>query len=400
MRLGPGLLVTAAFIGPGTITTASVAGANFGFKLIWTLLFSVIATILLQSMAARLGVATGQDLAQALRANIQTPLFKLLAIFLVISAIGVGSAAYEAGNLSGASMGLIGIFPNVNPQIWTPLIAFLSAGLLYSGKHKVVENALIVLVILMSLVFISTLIMASPSLGDILSGFTPSLPEGSITTVLALVGTTIVPYNLFLHSGVLAAKHDSKSDLQKVIKQTNVDTGLSITLGGVITLAILSTASVAFYGTNAGQISAANMAVQLEPLLGDAAHYFFAIGLFAAGLTSAITAPLAGAYAVCGMLGWSNDMASTRFKSVAIIILLFGAAVASLGLDPVAVIIFAQAANGLLLPVITIYLVWLVNQKSVMGQFTNSIFLNLITLPVLILIFGLSSYKLIGLIFN
>jgi manganese transport protein len=400
MRLGPGLLVTAAFIGPGTITTASVAGANFGFALIWTLLFSVIATILLQSMAARLGVATGQDLAQALRGNIQTPLFKLLAIFLVISAIGVGSAAYEAGNLSGASMGLVGIFPNVNPQIWTPLIAFFSAVLLYSGKHKVIENALIVLVILMSLVFISTLIMASPSLADILSGFMPSLPEGSITTVLALVGTTIVPYNLFLHSGVLAAKHDSKSDLQKVIKQTNVDTGLSITLGGVITLAILSTASVAFYGTEAGQISAANMAVQLEPLLGDAAHYFFAIGLFAAGLTSAITAPLAGAYAVCGMLGWSNNMASTRFKSVGIIILLFGAGVASLGLDPVAVIIFAQAANGLLLPVITIYLVWLVNQKSVMGQFTNSIFINLITLPVLILIFGLSSYKLIGLIFN
>ncbi|TMP63749.1 manganese transporter [Pseudoalteromonas sp. S1610] len=399
MRLGPGLLVTAAFIGPGTITTASVAGANFGFALIWTLLFSVIATILLQSMAARLGVATGQDLAQALRAHIETPLFKSLAIFLVISAIGVGSAAYEAGNLSGASMGLIEIFPQVNAQLWTPLIAFLSAILLYSGKHKVVENALILLVILMSLVFISTLVMAAPSLSDVLAGFIPSMPEGSITTVLALVGTTIVPYNLFLHSGVLAARHDSKSDKQKVIKQTNVDTGVSITLGGVITLAILSTASVAFYGTDAGQISAANMAVQLEPLLGDAAHYFFAIGLFAAGLTSAITAPLAGAYAVCGMLGWSNKMDNTRFKSVAIVILLFGAAVASLGLDPVAVIIFAQAANGLLLPIVTTYLVWLVNQKSVMGKYTNSMLVNLLTLPVLVLIFGLSGYKLFSLIF-
>ncbi|ADT68270.1 MAG: manganese transport protein [Pseudoalteromonas tetraodonis] len=399
MRLGPGLLVTAAFIGPGTITTASVAGANFGFALIWTLLFSVIATILLQSMAARLGVATGQDLAQALRAHIETPLFKSLAIFLVISAIGVGSAAYEAGNLSGASMGLIEIFPHVNAQLWTPLIAFLSAVLLYSGKHKVVENALILLVILMSLVFISTLVMAAPSLSDVLAGFIPSMPEGSITTVLALVGTTIVPYNLFLHSGVLAARHDSKSDKQKVIKQTNVDTGVSITLGGVITLAILSTASVAFYGTDAGQISAANMAVQLEPLLGDAAHYFFAIGLFAAGLTSAITAPLAGAYAVCGMLGWSNKMDNTRFKSVAIVILLFGAAVASLGLDPVAVIIFAQAANGLLLPIVTTYLVWLVNQKTVMGKYTNSMLVNLLTLPVLVLIFGLSGYKLFSLIF-
>ncbi|WP_418608757.1 Nramp family divalent metal transporter [Pseudoalteromonas sp. US3C1013] len=399
MRLGPGLLVTAAFIGPGTITTASVAGANFGFALIWTLLFSVIATILLQSMAARLGVATGQDLAQALRAHIETPLFKSLAIFLVISAIGVGSAAYEAGNLSGASMGLIEIFPQVNAQLWTPLIAFLSAILLYSGKHKVVENALILLVILMSLVFISTLVMAAPSLSDVLAGFIPSMPEGSITTVLALVGTTIVPYNLFLHSGVLAARHDSESDKQKVIKETNIDTGVSITLGGVITLAILSTASVAFYGTDAGQISAANMAVQLEPLLGDAAHYFFAIGLFAAGLTSAITAPLAGAYAVCGMLGWSNKMDNVRFKSVAIVILLFGAAVASLGLDPVAVIIFAQAANGLLLPIVTTYLVWLVNQKAVMGKYTNSVLVNLLTLPVLVLIFGLSSYKLFSLIF-
>ncbi|CAD2224388.1 Manganese/divalent cation transport protein [Pseudoalteromonas sp. 3J6] len=399
MRLGPGLLVTAAFIGPGTITTASVAGANFGFALIWTLLFSVIATILLQSMAARLGVATGQDLAQALRAHIETPLFKSLAIFLVISAIGVGSAAYEAGNLSGASMGLIEIFPQVNAQLWTPLIAFLSAILLYSGKHKVVENALILLVILMSLVFISTLVMAAPSLSDVLAGFIPSMPEGSVTTVLALVGTTIVPYNLFLHSGVLAARHNSESDKQKVIKETNIDTGVSITLGGVITLAILSTASVAFYGTDAGQISAANMAVQLEPLLGDAAHYFFAIGLFAAGLTSAITAPLAGAYAVCGMLGWSNKMDNTRFKGVAIVILLFGAAVASLGLDPVAVIIFAQAANGLLLPIVTAYLVWLVNQGSVMGKYTNSVLVNLFTLPVLVLIFGLSGYKLFSLIF-
>ncbi|WP_199524601.1 Nramp family divalent metal transporter [Pseudoalteromonas sp. bablab_jr011] len=399
MRLGPGLLVTAAFIGPGTITTASVAGANFGFALIWTLLFSVIATILLQSMAARLGVTTGQDLATALRTTIKTPVFKLLAAFLVISAIGIGSAAYEAGNLSGASLGLQEILPSFNPLIWTPLIAILSAVLLYTGKHKVIEGALIVLVVLMSLVFISTLIMAAPPLTLVLKGFIPSLPENSITTVLALIGTTIVPYNLFLHSGVLAQKHDKNKDIEKVIKETNVDTSISITLGGIITLAILSTASVAFYGTDAGKISAANMAVQLEPLLGGMAHYFFAIGLCAAGLTSAITAPLAGAYAVCGMLGWSTKMSHTRFKGVAIIILAFGAVVASLGLDPVAVIIFAQAANGLLLPIVTCYLVWLVNQKSIMGEYTNSVFVNVVVFPVLLLIFSLSIYKLFSLIF-
>lgn len=129
------------------------------------------------------------------------------------------------------------------------------------------------------------------------------------------------------------------------------------------------------------------------------AHYFFAIGLCAAGLTSAITAPLAGAYAVCGMLGWSTQMSDTRFKLVAITILVFGALVASLGLDPVAVIIFAQAANGLLLPIVTCYLVWLVNQKSVMKGYTNSLLLNLVIVPVILLIFGLSLYKLSNLIF-
>ncbi|MDX1353632.1 MAG: divalent metal cation transporter, partial [Thiomicrorhabdus sp.] len=149
----------------------------------------------------------------------------------------------------------------------------------------------------------------------------------------------------------------------------------------------------------AGKISAANMAVQLEPLLGGMAHYFFAIGLCAAGLTSAITAPLAGAYAVCGMLGWSTKMSNTRFKGVAIIILAFGAVVASLGLDPVAVIIFAQAANGLLLPIVTCYLVWLVNQKSIIGEYTNSVFVNVVVFPVLLLIFSLSIYKLFSLIF-
>ncbi|MCG7569621.1 Nramp family divalent metal transporter [Pseudoalteromonas sp. CNC9-20] len=398
MKLGPGLLVAAAFIGPGTITTASVAGANFGFALLWALVFSVLATILLQSLAARLGVVTGLDLAQALRAHIETPVFRWLAAFLVISAIGIGSAAYEAGNLSGASLGLQGLFPSASAQLWTPLIAIISAALLYSGKYKLIEGALIFLVLLMSLVFLATLVIASPDLSAMFAGFKPSFPEGSLTTVLALIGTTIVPYNLFLHSGVVARASQGEQDKQQAIRSSNWDTGLSIGLGGLITLAIVSTASVAFFGQGNSQLSAANLASQLTPLLGDSAHYFFALGLFAAGLTSAITAPLAGAYAVCGMLGLQGDTNSPRFKQVALVILVFGAVVASLGLDPVAVIIFAQATNALLLPIICIYLLWLMNQNKVMGRFKNSLLINVLTMPLLILIITLSGYKLLTLI--
>ena len=105
-RFGPGLLVTAAFIGPGSIATASVAGANFGFVLLWALLFSLIATVVLQEMAARLGLVSSSGLAQALRTTFNNPTLNRAAVALVVAAIGVRNAAYEAGNISGAALGL------------------------------------------------------------------------------------------------------------------------------------------------------------------------------------------------------------------------------------------------------------------------------------------------------
>ena len=105
-KFGPGLLVTAAFIGPGSVATASAVGANFGFVLLWALLFSLIATIVLQEMAARLGLVSGEGLSQALRTTFKNPLLSRIAVLLVVSAIGIGNAAYEAGNISGAALGL------------------------------------------------------------------------------------------------------------------------------------------------------------------------------------------------------------------------------------------------------------------------------------------------------
>ena len=101
MRIGPGLLVTAAFIGPGTITTATLAGGNFGYNLLWALLFSVIATLVIQTMAARLGIVTGSGLAEAFRSQIKHPIAKWAAGALIIGAIGLGNSAYQTGNLAG-----------------------------------------------------------------------------------------------------------------------------------------------------------------------------------------------------------------------------------------------------------------------------------------------------------
>jgi len=104
--MGPAAIVTAAFIGPGTVTTASIAGANYGYALIWAMVFSVFATIILQEMAARLGIVTRKGLGEALREQFENPVAKMISIFLVVSAIGIGCAAYETGNILGGALGL------------------------------------------------------------------------------------------------------------------------------------------------------------------------------------------------------------------------------------------------------------------------------------------------------
>ncbi|MDF2180296.1 Nramp family divalent metal transporter [Aliiglaciecola sp. CAU 1673] len=394
MRWGPGLLVTAAFIGPGTITTASLAGARFGYSLIWALLFSVLATIVLQEMAVRLGLIRGQGLAESLREGIQAPLAKWLSVFLVVAAIGIGSAAYQAGNLTGAAMGLSHLTA-LPPTTWIPVLGGAAGVLLWQGRQQWLERALIGLVGLMSLVFVTTLFVAGPDWQALWQGLVrPSLPEGSLTTVLALFGTTIVPYNLFLHASLMAKQQAKPGAEREALRQARLDAGLSIGLGGLITLAILATASVAFYGATGGSINAANIADQLAPLLGDLSGQFFALGLFAAGLTSAITAPLAGAFAVCGMLGWSSQLTAPGFRLVWICILLFGMGTAMMGTSPLLLILFAQAANGLLLPIIAAYLLWLMNQRDMLGQWVNGRAFNAVVSFVLLGLTALSGYKL------
>jgi manganese transport protein len=374
-KFGPGILVTAAFIGPGTVTTASIAGAKFGFALLWALAFSVLATILLQEMAARLALVTRRGLAETLRATYRESWLGTAAVILVVAAVGVGNAAYQTGNITGAALGLASI-SGIGLNWWALLVGLVAGGLLLSGTYPVIEKLLIGLVLLMSVVFFLTLAMVRPSLTAMFEGLlVPSLPAGSLLTVMALIGTTVVPYNLFLHASAVQEKWSADVDLKKALHESRVDTGLSITLGGIITLAVLSTSAAAFFGSGI-EFSAVNMSRQLEPLLGESAGYFFAAGLFAAGLSSAVTAPLAAAYAVCGVMGWPKDMQGTRFRQVALAVLVTGTVFATAGIKPLAAILFAQAANGFLLPFCAGFLLLVMNRGDVLGAYVNKTWVN------------------------
>ena len=384
-NIGPGPLVAAAFIGPGTVTVCTLAGVNFGYALLWAMVLSILATIVLQEMAARLGIVSQKGLSEIIRSEIKNPTLRLLAIILILSAIVIGNAAYEAGNISGGALGIQILLGNpilkvgaFNLNIMSLLIGLVAFVLLYIGNYKILEKALVFLVILMSIAFLTTAIITKPNLLEIAKNIIiPKFPEGSILTIIGLIGTTVVPYNLFLHASLAKTKWKDKSDLGFARK----DTIIAIVLGGVVSMCIIISASAI---PSQDISNAADLAKGLEPLFGVNAKYFLSIGLFAAGITSAITAPLAAAFVASGCLGWCTNFKSKKFRAVWMFILGLGVVFSTVGFKSIEIIKFAQVANGLLLPIIAGFLLWIMNKASVLGEYRNSKLQNVVGIIILV----------------
>jgi len=381
---GPSTLVAAAFIGPGTLTTCTMAGVEMSYRLIWVMLFAIFATIVLQEMAARLGWITQQGLGEALNRQFIGGVARYFVFFLVIGAILVGNAAYEAGNISGGILGLELILGEFS--LWPIIIGIVCFALMYFGKYKAIERILVGLVILMSLCFLITAILVKPDIGDVFRGFIPGPLSGSEwLIVMALIGTTVVPYNLFLHASTISKKYKTTSSLADI----RIENAVSIVLGGMISILIIITAA-ATSGQVAAVTSAADLATQLEPLFGESARLFMGIGLMAAGVSSALTAPLAAAYAARGLFNWQNDEQDWKFRAVWIGILAIGVVVSITNLPRVLIIKFAQITNAILLPLIVIYLMYLANSKKIMQKHTNGWVSNLFGVIVVLVTLMLS----------
>ncbi len=390
-RLGPGVVVAAAFIGPGTVTTATVAGARYGYALIWALGFAVAATMVLQEMSARLGVVGGMGLGEALRRRFDRGVARAVTAGLVIGAILIGNAAYQTGNLLGGALGLEELLGG-SSRVWGPILGTLAFALLWSGRYRWVERALVVMVATMGVVFLATAVALRPSVGGLLSGLVPRGlgDRAALLTALGLVGTTVVPYNLFLHAAAVRERWKGEGRLDTA----RADTVVSVSLGGVISIAVLVTAAAS--PALVQVTSAADMAGALEPLLGRWARGFFACGLLAAGLSSAVTAPLAAAYATCGVLGWPTDLRSATARSVWVPVMLVGVVLSALALRPIAAILFAQAANGLLLPIIAVFLLYVANDRRLLGSRANGPISNVLGAAMVLVAALLGLRSLLG----
>lgn len=369
--IGPGVLIAAAFIGPGTVTLCTIAGASFGYSLIWAIVLSTFATIVLQEMSLRIGLVTRMNLAEVIRTSIKSIFLNRLIILLIISSIIIGNTAYEAGNITGASLGISAIinYESINYiPVFIGLIAFV---ILYQGNYKILERSLVSLVIIMSVSFFITAIMTKPDITNLLNGiFKPQVNSSNLIVVLGLIGTTVVPYNIFLHSSLVSEKWNSIDKL----KVARIESFISILLGGLVSLSIIITAASV---SNQNVTGVIDLAKGLEPLYGKFAIYFLGLGLFASGITSSITAPLAAAYVAKSCFGWNNSLKSNRFRLVWIFILITGVIVSMININPVEIIKFAQFLNSLLLPIIAIILLWLINDKNIISPKYNYKYQNI-----------------------
>lgn len=353
-------IIPAAFIGPGTVTTCSKAGAAYGLSLLWALTFSTAATFILQEAAARITIASGKSPGEIIALKFMGKRTRWLKI-LLFGMVTFGCAAYQAGNILGAVAGLE-LLIDLPRSLLVASLGAIVALLLWSGNVRLLANAMAVIVFFMGVAFAYVAAGVPAPVGELARGtLVPSLPEGAEYIVVGLVGTTVVPYNLFLAGGL--SKGQQVGDMR-------IGIGLAVLVGGLISMAILLTGTLI-----RGEFSFAALALALSGDLGRWAETLFALGLFAAGASSAVTAPLAAA--VCGqsILGareerWASN--SWRYRAVWGLVLLTGLVLGMLDLKPVPVILTAQAINGVLLPAIALFLFFVVNDASILPpKFVN-----------------------------
>ena len=366
MRTGTSSLVVAAFVGPGTVLTCASAGVDFGYALGWVLVFATIAAFVLQSYTASTGILARRGLGEAIRAELNDRRVRHGATALVVLGLWIGCAAFELGNLIGAASGITALLDLSFDLRWLVAGLSLCAALILLLDLRVLIRVFGALVIGMSALFLVGLALAPIDWSAALTGLVvPRVPDGGLVRVLALVGTTVVTYNLFLHPSAAKA-YWTDTDREDAWRGELRGMALFLPIGGLVSFSILA-AGATLSGTTSDVGDVGAFASLLEPVAGSFASVCFGLGLFAAGLTSSLTAPLAAAAGICEVFGWSSDPNSWSYRVVWGSVLTTGFVLGLVGWSPLPAIVAAQAANGLLLPLIAAFVLYLTLRQDVVS---------------------------------
>jgi Mn2+/Fe2+ NRAMP family transporter len=373
--MGPGIITASVDQDAGGITTYSVAGAQYGYSLLWSLPFIVLALAVIQEMGTRMGVVTGRGLADLIRERFGLR-FTLLCMLVLVLANVANTASEFAG--VAASLEIFGI-----SRHWSvPLTAVLVFGLVVQGTYRAVERIFLSASALYAVYVVSAL-LAQPSWGAILRQTirpTFSLQGGYLVTLITIVGTTIAPWMQFYLQSSIVDKGVRLRDL----RWARLDAYVGSLVAGLIAFFIIVACGATLFPNGVRVETAKDAALALQPFAGHYATVLFAFGLLNASVFSAAILPLSTAYAVCEALGWETGVdrrpkEAPTFFIIYTLMILLGAAPILLPRAPlVAIMFWSQTLNGLLLPLVLVVMLMLINDPEIMGRHVNSIPFNLV----------------------
>lgn len=390
--LGPGIITGSVDNDAGGITTYSVAGAMYGYNMLWTLIPAFIVLMVIQEMNARMGIVTGKGLADLIRENAGVKITFFIFVGLLIA--DIGNTTTEFAGVAG-SLEIFG----VSKYITVPIVAVAVWFLVVKGNYKFAERIFLIFSVSL-LVYIVSAIMGHPHWGEIGHAIVkPQLPldEKSIALTIGIIGTTIAPWMQF---------YMQSSVIEKGLKMKNYKYSLiDIVVGCIATVVVAFFIMVACGSTlhpNGVQINEAkDAAMALKPLAGDFASEVFAFGLFVASIFSATILPLATAFYVCEAFGFEAGIDKKWDEAREFYILYTGILIISAGIillpnAPLILIsLWSQVANGLLLPIVLVCMMLIVNNKRIMGRYVNKPAANVVGWGAVVLLIALSVTLLI-----
>lgn len=390
--MGPGIITASVDQDAGGITTYSVAGAQYGYTLLWSLPFIVIALAVIQEMGTRMGVVTGRGLADLIRERFGVRLTLLCMAVLVLA--NLANTASEFAGVA-ASLEIFGI-----SRHWSvPLTALLVFGLVVQGTYRAIERIFLVASALY-VVYLVSAFLAHPPWGTILrQSLRPyfSLQGGYLTTLITIVGTTIAPWMQFYLQSSIVDKGIRLRDL----RWARLDAYVGSAIAGLIAFFIIVACGATLFPYGIRVETAKDAALALEPFAGHYATVLFAFGLLNASVFSAAILPLSTAYAVCEALGWETGVdrrprEAPGFFAIYTLIILLGAAPILLPQAPlVAIMFWSQTLNGLLLPFVLLVMLRLINDPEIMGRHVNSVLFNLVAWGTAAIMIALSALLVI-----
>ncbi len=389
--LGPGFLITVGFIDPGNWATNIEGGSSFGYSLLWVITLSTLILIVIQNMAAKLGIATGKSLAVNIREGFSKPVSFLLGTTIIAACV-----ATDIAELLGGAIGFYLLF---GFPLWVGALitVFLEVFLIVGQRYHHLERIIIGFLGIIALCYVMEIVIVKPEWQEVLpSLFIPHLNRSSIYIAMAILGAVVMPHNIFLHANVIHSREWGITDEKKMslLKYEKLDTISAMFLGLIVNASMIIVAARVFHSNKVIVTSIESASLTLAPLAGPLAVFLFSVALVFAGVGSSITSSMAEVNVITGFLNQPEDPKTLLYKIATFITAVPSFLIILIGIDTYKILIFSQVILSIQLPFTLIPLVILCRRKKIMTVFRSNLPEFLISLSISILIIGLNLFLL------